>query len=141
MIDSNSIRIECPKCKKVALPISRPKSICECCGKKYKWHELQRKWQKSYISSQNGAGHDTDEIFKSCVLCKVDSMIYYDKLKIWVCFSCGTGWKENEIVKCRGCNNFTDNTVESICSSCELDILDGIMTIPPDFPETKQLQL
>ncbi len=141
MIDCNSLRIECPKCKEIALPISRPKSICERCGKKYKWHELQRKWQNAFISSQNGAGHNSDEIFESCVICGVDSMIYYDKLNFWVCFGCGVGWEKDEIVKCIGCTyNFTDNTKESLCTSCELDILDGIMTIP-NSEATTQVQL
>ena len=82
MLDRKTIRIECPNCKEVVLPIKRPKTICANCGKNYKWHELQRKWQEVFISINNGSETNSDEVFESCVKCTRQSMIFYNKLNI-----------------------------------------------------------
>ena len=118
MIEDRDIIIENPNCKKVALPIARPKTICKNCGKKYKWHELQNKWQKTFISCQNESKDNSDCIFESCVNCATRSMIFYKKLDIWVCFDCGSGWKMHEISKCEACQLYTDDPIESLCSDC-----------------------
>ena len=138
MITDKPIKIECPNCKKCALPIWHPKSVCTNCGKKFKWHELQRKWQRAFISSKNGAKYNTDEIFESCVNCGDNSMIFYKKLSIWVCFSCGNGWEKHEISKCIGCQIYTDDAIESLCSTCwddgfgvSIDLPDSVGLIQP----------
>ena len=118
MINKKPIKIECPNCKKCALPIWHPLSVCVNCGKQYKWHELQRKWKNAFICTKNGSKHTSDDIFESCVMCGVRSMIYYKKLDIWVCFSCGNGWNTHEISKCAACHMFTDDAIESLCSTC-----------------------
>ena len=118
MITEKPIKVECPNCKKCELPIWYPKSICSNCSKVYKWHELQRKWQKAFISIQNGTKYIVDDTFESCVMCGDPSMIFYQKLGIWVCFSCGNGWEPHEISKCIGCQMYADDTIESFCTVC-----------------------
>ena len=138
MILEKPIKIECPNCKKCELPIWHPKSICENCGKEYKWHELQRKWQKVFISSQNGSKKNSSGKFERCVRCADPSMIYYKKLNIWVCFSCGNGWKPQEISRCLGCWMFTDEVIESVCPACWEDGL-GVSIDTPVPRELNQI--
>ena len=139
MISEKPIIVECPNCKKCALPIWRPETVCANCGKKYKWHELQRKWQRTFISTKNGSKNSSDEIFESCVRCIDRSMIFYKRLGIWVCFSCGNGWNSDEILKCEGCHMYTDDAIESLCSACWDDGL-GVSLVTPDSGELVQIQ-
>ena len=118
MIKNNKIKIECPNCKKIALSITRPSSVCDSCGKKYKWHELQNKWHKSVISSKNGSLDKSGVIFESCVNCGSRSMIFYKKLDIWICFNCGTGWEKHEVSKCEACQLYSDDLIGQLCSEC-----------------------
>ena len=135
MIESKPIIIECPSCKKRSLPIWRPKSICKNCGKIYKWHELQSKWQKAFITSKNGSGNCSSDTFEICVGCLDNSMLFYRKLGIWVCFSCGNGWNKNEITKCTGCGIYTEFPIDSVCSAC----WDDGLGISVDLPNSLSL--
>ena len=140
MIKEKPTKIECPNCKKCTLPIVYPKSVCANCGKKYKWHELQRKWQKAFISSGNGAKIDPYEIYESCVECLNHSMIFYKKLGIWVCFSCGNGWEKDELTQCEVCRRYTDGPYINLCSVC-WDEGFGTSLVVPDSVEIAQSQL
>ena len=122
MIESETIRIECPSCKKISLPIMRPKSICTNCGKKYKWHELQQKWQQTFVASHNGSGNNSDKIFEPCVECMSQSMLFYNKLSKWVCFNCGSGREQNELAKCKRCGMYDYESTEPLCSTCRSEM-------------------
>ena len=130
MIDLRPIKIECPKCKECTLPILRRNTVCTNCGKRYKWHELKRKWQKAFISSGNGVKLHPNELFESCVECLNPSMIFYKKLGIWVCFSCGSGWEKHELSQCEACGRFTDNPKAKLCWSCWVEGVGRPMVIP-----------
>ena len=135
MITEKLIKIECPNCKKCALPIAYPKSVCANCGKKYKWHELKRKWQKVFAPPiGNGVKFDAEELFESCVGCLSHSMIFYKKLGIWVCFSCGNGWEKHELFQCEACQRYTDNPYENLCPDCWDEGL-GTSLVVPDSAE------
>ena len=138
MVTEKPIKIECPNCKKCTLPIVYPKSVCVNCGKKYKWHELQRKWQKAFISSGNGVKIDPYEIFEPCVECLNQSMMFYEKIGIWVCFSCGNGWEKHELTQCHSCRRYVENPFSSLCPYC-LDEGLEVSEITPEVVELVQI--
>ena len=130
MVNDKDINIECPSCKKFALTIEHPKSVCANCRKVYKWHELQRKWEKVFNSSYNGVKKLPNGKFEFCAVCGDHSMIFYDKLKLWICFSCGNAWNKNEISKCIACQLYSDDVDDSLCSDCWNEGLGTLKNLP-----------
>ena len=111
--------IECPKCKEISLPLNYPASKCNNCHKKYKSHELQRKWAKVFLPSQLNATLKSDEHFVSCAECMSNSMIFYKRLKRWVCFKCLNSWKKNDLKICKICGLHSKKIIASnICVDC-----------------------
>ena len=86
-----------------------------------------------------GSGINSDEVFESCVKCTRQSMIFYNKLNIWVCFSCGNGWNNGDLIKCIRCGMYDEDFSDSLCTTCRCELGDSISI--PELQVSNQLQI